>query len=109
MMQVIYSRGGATVAEIRALISDPPPELAGLRTLLRRMADKGLIKTRRSGRHSELVYLPAASSRDVQLRAFDRLAKEHFRGSTHLAASMLSRLAFTMSEHSAPARMRNAA
>jgi hypothetical protein len=57
------------------------------------MVRKGLLRTRRSGRHSELVYLPAASDSDVRLRAFDRIAKEYFRGSKYRAAEALDKLA----------------
>lgn len=93
LIRVVYARGGATVREIHERIPDPPRSICGLRTLLNRMVRKGLLRTRRSGRHSELVYLPAASDSDVRLRAFDRIAKEYFRGSKYRAAEALDKLA----------------
>ena len=93
LVRIIYRRGGATVREIHAKIPDPPPSPCGIRTLLNRMVRKGLLRTRPSGRHSELLYLPAASSLEVSLSAFDRIAKEHFRGSKYRAADALDKLA----------------
>jgi predicted transcriptional regulator len=93
LIRVVYIRGGATVREIHSGIPDPPPSLCGIRTLLNRMVRKGLLRTRPSGRHSELLYLPVASNSDVSLRAFDRIAKEYFRGSKYRAADALERLA----------------
>lgn len=95
LIRVIYARGGATLREIHSRIPDPPSSICGLRTLLRRMVAKGLVRTRRSGRHSELLYLPTASNADTRLCAFDRIAKEHFRGSKLRAAEALEKLAVT--------------
>ena len=93
LIRIIYARGGATVREIHARIPDPPPSPCGIRTLLNRMVRKGLLRTRPSGRHSELLYLPIVNSADASLSAFDRIAKEHFRGSKYRAADALERLA----------------
>ena len=93
LIRIIYGRGGATVREIHTKIPDPPPSRCGIRTLLNRMVRKGLLRTRPTGRHSELLYLPAASSAEISLSAFDRIAKEHFRGSKYRAADALERLA----------------
>ena len=93
LIRIVYTRGGATVREVHARIPDPPPSRCGIRTLLNRMVRKGLLRTRPAGRHGELLYLPAASDPDVRLRAFDRIAKEHFRGSKYRAADALERLA----------------
>lgn len=93
IMRVVYAGGGATAREVYALIPDAPPSRCGVRTLLNRLVRRGLLKTRRSGRHREIIYLPAAVNDDVRLRAFDRIAKEHFRGSKYRAAEALSKLA----------------
>lgn len=93
LIRTVYACGGATVREIHARIPDPPPSLCGIRTLLNRMVRKGLLRTRPSGRHSELLYLPGVSDSDVKLRALDRIAKEHFRGSKTRAAEALEKLA----------------
>ena len=95
LIRIVYARGGATVREIHARIPDPPASLCGIRTLLNRMVRKGLLRARPSGRHSELLYLPAISDSHVRLQAFDRIAKDHFRGSKYRAAEALERLAIS--------------
>ena len=93
LIRTIYASGGATVREIHARIPNPPDSLCGIRTLLNRMVRKGLLRTRFSGRRSELLYLPRVSDSVVKLRALDRIAKEHFRGSKTRAAEALEKLA----------------
>lgn len=93
LIRIVYVRGGATVRELHERIPDPPRSICGLRTLLNRMVRKGLLRTRRSGRHSEILYLPEATDADVRLRAFDRIAKDYFRGSKYRAADALEQLA----------------
>ena len=92
LVSLIYECGGATLHEIRARIPDAPSP-RGFRTLLDRLERKGLVKRRRSGRHSEILYLPVLITETAQLRAFDRLTKEHFGGSPAGALKALSRLA----------------
>jgi len=93
LMDVITRSGGATLREVHSQIPDPPPSIYGIRTLLNRLVRKGLLRTRRSGRHSELLYVAVSERSDVKLQAFDRIAKEHFRGSKARAISALERLA----------------
>lgn len=93
MLQVICARGGATVREIHAAIDDPPGSYCGLRTLLNRLVRKGLLKARPSGRHSEVLYLPAESWAELQQTALERIAQEHFEGSTLRAVRELMKLA----------------
>jgi BlaI family penicillinase repressor len=93
LMRAIYETGGATAREVHARIPDPPSSICGVRTLLNRLARRGLLRTRRSGRHSEMLYLPAVVNPEVQLRAFDRIVREYFRGSKARAVDALERLA----------------
>lgn len=93
ILRVIYMRGGATAREIHLAIPDPPPSLSGIRTLLNRMARRGHVKIRPSGRHSEVIYLIARSNEDVQLKAFRRVAEEFFDGSKKRAFDTLLRMA----------------
>lgn len=93
LFRLIYAQGGATVQELHDGIPDPPPSVRGLRTLLGRMVSRGLLRVRPSGRHRELLYLPGMATADVRLCAFDRIAKEHFRGSKFRAAEALEKLA----------------
>lgn len=93
MVRVICATGGATVRDIHAQIPDPPQSSCGLRTQLNRLVEKGLLKKRLSGRHSEVVYLPVQGGAEVQSRAFERIAREHFGGSIRQAVHELMRLA----------------
>ena len=93
LMRVIYFAGGATLREVHARIPDAPQSICGIRTLLNRLVRKGFLRVRRSGRHSEVIYLPAKSEPPVQLGAFERLARDHFGGSKARAIGALSRLA----------------
>jgi len=98
MLRVICASGGATVREIHGRIPDPPDSLCGLRTQLRRLIKRGVLKARPSGRHSEMMYLPATSWADVQRSALDRIADEHFEGSMSRTIHELMRLAADAAE-----------
>lgn len=100
LMEVIAMSGGATLREVHSAIPDPPASIYGIRTLLSRLVRKGLLRTRRSGRHSELLYVAVSERSDVKLQAFDRIAREHFRGSKARAISALEQLA--AARHSMP-------
>ena len=93
IMRVIHSAGGATVLEIQARIPDPPPSLCGLRTQLNRLAKRGVVRTRPSGRHREILYLPVENSADIQLGAFSKIIEDHFAGSAGQALAALNILA----------------
>ena len=93
MLEVIYERGGATAKEIYTELSDPPPCIHGLRTLLNRLISKGIITKRRSGRHSELVYVPRIADTSLKERAFQAIARQYFEGSTESALQALNSLA----------------
>lgn len=95
LVRAIYATAGATLQELHARIPDPPATIYGIRTLLNRMVKKGLLKARRSGRHREIVYLPATITPEVALRAFQRLAEEHFDGSMASAMATLANLALS--------------
>ena len=88
---IIYRRGGATVREIQASIEDPLT-VHGIRTLLIRMEKRGLVRRRRSGRHSELFYLPAVVTDDVRERALKCFLDEQFEGSAAAALRDVLRL-----------------
>ena len=93
LLRVILTSGGATVREIHAQIPEAPPSICGIRTLLNRLVHKGVLRSRRSGRHSEVIYLPTATDSFVQMRAFDRITHAHFGGSKSKAFQLLERLA----------------
>jgi predicted transcriptional regulator len=89
---IIYERGGATTKEIQENIEDPL-SVCGIRTLLNRMHDRGLVKRRRSGRHAEHLYLPNVLTDEVRARALERLLDDTFNGSAAIALEEVLRLA----------------
>lgn len=95
---IIYQRGGATVREIQASIDDPLT-ICGIRTLLIRMERRGLVRHRRSGRHSELFYLPAVVTDDVRQNALKCFVDEQFEGSAAAALRDVLRLIHEVQVH----------
>lgn len=95
---IIYQRGGATVRQIQARIEDPLT-ICGIRTLLIRMERRGLVRHRRSGRHSELFYLPAVVTDDVRQNALRCFVDEQFDGSAAAALKDLLRLIREVEAH----------
>jgi predicted transcriptional regulator len=93
LARIIFLDGGATIREIHAQLEDAPSSVCGVRTLLRRMVRKGILKARPSGRHSELIYFLARQTDSARLNAFERIAREHFEGSKGRAAEALRKLA----------------
>ena len=77
---IVYANGAATVRDVQETIADEL-EVYGIRTMMNRLAKKGILKRRRSGRHSEILYLPAILNDDVREIALKRLVDEHFSGS----------------------------
>lgn len=88
---IVYLRGGATVREIQATIEDPLT-VCGIRTLLNRLALKGIVRKRRSGRHTEVLYLPAVLNPQLETIVLTRFVEQHFGGSAASALQTISRL-----------------
>jgi predicted transcriptional regulator len=109
LMYLINARGSATLRQLHAAIPDAPRTVHGLRTLLNRMARRGLLRRRRSGRHSELIYLPAQVTPQICARAFQQLVEEHFGGSYSTAIERLSELRDAESRNVPPSRMSSCA
>jgi len=93
VVRVIYAQGGATAREIYARIPEPPAFDAGLRTILRRLMQRGILRRRPCGTHAENLYLPVITNADLQRRAFARIAELHFAGSKARALEALVELA----------------
>ena len=88
---LIYNRGGATAREIqRELV--PLVTVRAVVGVLRRLESRGILQSKRSGRHNELRYLPARMKALAWEPAFHRLAEQHFDSSPASAALVLGRL-----------------
>jgi predicted transcriptional regulator len=88
---IVYLNGGATARDVQARIPDALT-IYGIRTMLNRLAKKGIVKRRRSGRHTEIVYLPAILSRSVLDIAGRRFIDRNFNGSVSTALQSVLRL-----------------
>ena len=88
---IVYRSGAVTLRDIHREIDDDVT-IYGIRTLLSRMARKGLIRRRRSGRHAEIVYLPGSLTPQVRAAALTEMVKREFGGSPKAALIVAMRL-----------------
>lgn len=96
IMDAIYRRGEATVAEIREDLPDPPSASA-VRTMLLRLEDKGRVARRDSGGRN--VYESTTPRSDARRTAMDRLMETFFEGSPiRTMAALLDRADADLSE-----------
>jgi len=89
---VIYESGGATVRDVQRALADPPT-IYGIRTLLIRLTKRGIVKCRPSGKHTEILYLPAILTRRAREAALNNFIVRHFDGSSFDALQIALRLA----------------
>lgn len=89
MDAVHRSDEGATVAEIREHLPDPPSESA-IRTMLMRLEDAGYVRHDREGRRNR--YHPAGSREEARDSALSRLLDTFYRNSpVQAVAAILDR------------------
>jgi predicted transcriptional regulator len=90
IMDVIFSRGEATVSQVTQALPDPPTPMA-VRRMLHILVEKGHLKRRSEGR--EIVYAPTGARQKVGSSALQRVLETFFRGSIEeaLAAHFHSR------------------
>jgi predicted transcriptional regulator len=86
IMDVIYARGRATAAEVLEDISDPPSN-STIRTLLRLLEDKGLVRHEEVG--ARYVYLPTVPRDRARRTALRNVLDTFFDGSTEDAVAAL--------------------
>jgi len=86
IMDVIYRRGRASVAEVVADIPDPP-SYSAVRALLRILEDKGHLKHIQDG--PRYVYLPARRRRSAGRAALKRVLQTFYDGSVEKAVAAL--------------------
>ena len=86
IMDVIYRRGKASVAEVRAELPDPP-SYSAVRAMLGFLEDKGYLRHQQSG--LKYVYLPAQDTRQVRASALQHMVKTFFGGSPEQAVAAL--------------------
>ncbi len=86
IMDILYRRGRACVAEVRAELSNRPSDSA-VRAMLRILKDKGHLRREKAGGRN--VYLPTQPRRRASLSAARRLLQTFFDGSTSQAVATL--------------------
>jgi predicted transcriptional regulator len=86
IMDVLYARGSASVAEIREALPDPP-SYSAVRALLRILVDKGHARHEPQG--PRYVYYPQVSREKARRSALTRLVSTFFDGSAAQAAAAL--------------------
>jgi BlaI family transcriptional regulator, penicillinase repressor len=92
VMNILFRRGEATVAEVMDDLPDPPTYSA-VRSVLRILAGKGLITHREDG--PRYVYLPAGNPDRARDEAVRHLVRTFFEGSAEQAVAALLRLSDT--------------
>lgn len=88
---IVYLNGPATTRDVQARISDPLT-VYGIRTMLNRLVRKGVVTRRRSGCHTEIVYLPAIQTEAVRELALKRFIERNFASDVSSALQSTLRL-----------------
>jgi len=89
VMNILFRRGQATVAEVMGDLPDPPTYSA-VRSILRILAGKGLISHREDG--PRYVYVPAVNTDRARDEALRLVVRTFFEGSAEQAVSALLRI-----------------
>jgi len=86
VMDILFRRGTATVAEVMAELPEPPTYSA-VRSILRILHEKGLATHREDG--PRYVYLPAVSPLSAREDALKHVVRTFFDGSAEQAVTAL--------------------
>lgn len=89
VMDILHRRTGATVAEIMADLPDPPTYSA-VRSVLRILGEKGLIKHREDG--PRYIYYPAQSTETAREDVLAHVVRTYFGDSPEQAMTALLRM-----------------
>ena len=92
IMDVIYRRGKASVAEVRGDLPDPP-SYSAVRAMLGFLEDKGHLRHEQDG--LKYVYLPADDTTKVRASALKHMVKTFFGGSPERAVAALLEMSDT--------------
>ncbi len=96
IMDIVYERGEATVAEVRGEMTDAPGYSA-VRALMRILEEKGHLQHRKQG--PRYVYLPRVPRQEARQSAMRRVLKTFFGGSaTQAVAALLDMEADSLSD-----------
>ncbi len=88
IMDVLYTKGRATVQEVLEGLSDPP-SYSSVRTLLRILKEKGYIHHEQEG--PRYIYLPSTPIEQIRTSALRRMLHTFFGGSAEQVVNTLVR------------------
>ena len=86
IMDIIYSRGKATAAEVMENLPDPP-SYSAVRALLRVLIEKGHLRHKQEGQR--YVYMPKVARNRAKVSALQRVLQTFFNNSTEDAVAAL--------------------
>jgi BlaI family transcriptional regulator, penicillinase repressor len=86
IMDIVYRRGQASVAEVRGDLPDPP-SYSAVRGMLGLLEDKGYLRHQQQG--LKYVYLPADDACEVRDSALQHMVRTFFGGSPERAVAAL--------------------
>ena len=89
VMDILFRRGEATVAEVMAELPDPPTYSA-VRSILRILAEKGHITHKEDG--PRYVYLPVVNTENARDQALEHVVRTFFDGSAEQAVTALLKM-----------------
>jgi len=92
IMDVVYRRGKASVAEVREELPDPP-SYSAVRGMLGLLEDKGYLRHEQHG--LKYLYLPKQDPRQVRTSALKHMVKTFFGGSPEQAVAALLEISDT--------------
>jgi len=86
IMDIVYQRGRASVAEVHKAMPHPP-SYSAVRATMRILEEKGHLKHRKVG--NKYIYLPTRSRREASHSALQRLLRTFFDGEPEQAVAAL--------------------
>jgi predicted transcriptional regulator len=104
VMDILYRKSGATVAEIMAELPDPPTYSA-VRSILRILGEKNLIHHKEDG--PRYVYYPAESTERARDDVLAHVVRTYFGDSPEQAVTALLRMSDVDLDDAEIARLRN--
>ncbi|HYU94784.1 MAG TPA: BlaI/MecI/CopY family transcriptional regulator [Sphingomicrobium sp.] len=103
IMDALYARGRATVAEVLETVPDPP-SYSSVRAMLRYLEDKGLVRHEEDG--PRYVYLPTAAKQEVRKSALGHVVRTFFDGSvSSVVAALIESSPLTGEEYARLSRL----
>jgi predicted transcriptional regulator len=86
IVDILYTQGRATAAEVQAALPDPP-SYSAVRAMLRILEDKGHVRHEKDG--PRYVYLPKVARDNAKRLALKHVLQTFFEGSAEQAISAL--------------------